>query len=255
MDKLFPQMYDRPEPRPIGVSLVYWFAFVVGLPSLMNIFLVQTVASRDYSGTSWIIMLFCVVNFIAMVLTYREYLREAFINVRYDVKKFLLTVILALALLLLAYLAVFVAALVADYGALKEDLLYMLPFAELPMLLIPMSVLETHPLLGAVCMVVIVPVSMCCLYYATAFAPFGGNRPWLGYLAVIVLSGVPRLVGLTSTGWQEHQLILFLLQLPWHLICCWAYQKADTVWAPICVHAAANLIGCMIWPVLLSFLL
>ena len=62
MDKLFPQMYDRPEPRPIGVSLVYWFAFVVGLPSLMSIFLVQTVASQDYSGTSWIIMLFCVVN-------------------------------------------------------------------------------------------------------------------------------------------------------------------------------------------------
>ena len=36
-------------------------------------------------------------------------------------------------------------------------------------------------------------------------------------------------------------MLLYFCQLPIHMLSCWAYQKTDTVWAPIVTHMMVNL--------------
>ena len=43
-------------------------------------------------------------------------------------------------------------------------------------------------------------------------------------------------------GDAQLQIPLFLLNLPIHLIACWSYQKADTVWAPLATLSIFNLV-------------
>ena len=88
------------------------------------------------------------------------------------------------------------------------------------------------------------PVAVSCLFYATAFAPVGCRRPWLAYPVVALLIAFPRICNGMTCWNPTEELVLYLAQLPMHLLACWSYQKTDTVWAPIAVHAAANLIAC-----------
>jgi len=133
-------------------------------------------------------------------------------------------------------------AFLTDSVSLAESLVYISPFAELPMWIPAGIMVEFLPFWGTLCLITIVPVTMCCLYYGVVFAPICVDRPWLGYLAIVLLSAVPRVVGVGSAGLPMEQLVLFLIQLPWHLIACWSYQKSDTIWAPIGVYSAVNLV-------------
>ena len=40
-------------------------------------------------------------------------------------------------------------------------------------------------------------------------------------------------------------MILYFAQLPIHLIACWSYKKADSIFAPILVLTIANLLACV----------
>ena len=43
----------------------------------------------------------------------------------------------------------------------------------------------------------------------------------------------------------------YLVQLPVHLLACWAYQKTDNVWTPLFTLAATNLLASIVLPILL----
>ena len=76
---------------------------------------------------------------------------------------------------------------------------------------------------------------------AIGFGFFYNIRPWLGWIMVCLAVAFPRLC-CGATWWvPEQQWMLYISQLPMHLIACWAYRKMDTVWAPIGALAAVNL--------------
>ena len=84
------------------------------------------------------------------------------------------------------------------------------------------------------------------LFYTVGFAPMCCRKPWLGYLMVTVLLLLPPAFDILWRGNGEYVITVFLLQLPMHLIACWAYQMADSVWAPLVTLASFNLITSLI---------
>ena len=117
-----------------------------------------------------------------------------------------------------------------------------LPLAEVDLFTLSSYVIIMNPIFGTVCMAVLVPFSISCLYYATSFAPVCCSRPWLAYIVVAVVIAFPRVCNGLTYWLPMEELILYLVQLPMHLLACWSYQKTDTVWAPIAVHALTNLV-------------
>jgi len=108
--------------------------------------------------------------------------------------------------------------------------------------MLSMDVVYFSPLIGLTCMVLLVPIAISCMYYAPCFAPICANRPWLAYLLMALYLLLPRLINAFSFWYLVEEIPLYLVQLPIHMIACWSYQKADTIWAPICSLAIVNLI-------------
>ena len=121
-----------------------------------------------------------------------------------------------------------------------------LPVAEVELFVLSSEIIRQVPLFGILCMTILTPVSISCLFYATAFAPAACNRPWLGYLLVAVILAFPRVCNAVTYWNPTEELQLYLIQLPLHLLACWAYQKADTVWGPIICLSITNLAAALL---------
>ena len=55
---------------------------------------------------------------------------------------------------------------------------------------------------------------------------------------------IPLALDVNWRGEGGYMLQIYLMQLPIHLLACWSYHKADTIWAPIATHAIVNLLTC-----------
>ena len=53
---------------------------------------------------------------------------------------------------------------------------------------------------------------------------------------------IPLALDINWRGGADYKLYVYFLQLPIHLIACWSYHKADTIWAPITCLAIFNLV-------------
>jgi len=154
-------------------------------------------------------------------------------------KSILLTALIALALML-GWMLVVPDVLIA----LDID-----PFISLDMFPVaPMAVMETsgfmvmnNPLFGTLCMTLLVPFSVCGMFYATGFAPACCRKPWLGYLCVTIVLLLPALFEIAWRGRSEYLIPEYLIRMPVHLVACWSYQKTDNIWTPIFALSAFNL--------------
>ena len=62
-------------------------------------------------------------------------------------------------------------------------------------------------------------------------------------------------IGNNVTGWDvTTEIILFVIQLPVHIIACWAYRRANNICAPILTLALANLLACcrLLWMIFIG---
>lgn len=123
--------------------------------------------------------------------------------------------------------------------------LFSLPIVELDVFAFPRDLVQDVPLWGTLCTVLLTPVTTACLFYATGFAPTANRKPWLAYLVVALVLLFPRACNAFNFDSLSIELILYLAQLPIHWAACWAYQKTDTVWAPIFTLSCANLLYCL----------
>lgn len=128
-----------------------------------------------------------------------------------------------------------------------------LPIATNTLYATNIGMITLNPVFGTACAVLIAPIVTCCMFYATVFPKKYNVRPWLGYLAVAVVTLLPR-VAMGVFGWwsMESQLGQYVVQLPTHLICCWLYAKTDNIWAPIFAQTGANILACI--EIILTFL-
>lgn len=101
--------------------------------------------------------------------------------------------------------------------------------------------------LMAVGTVVLVPPVEECLIRGLIFRGLYEKSRWLAYLASMLVFGFIHVSGFLNSVAPLELLLCFLQYLPAGLCLAWSYTKADTVFAPILIHAAVNAIG--IWQV------
>ena len=236
MKKLFPDMCDQPDRGLPFATLAYWAFAFVGIPFLIPILGVGLWGNKE--AVCWLDFAYHVINALAVVVIYRNYFQESFLNVEIDPGKFFKTVGVALLLML-------IVAVVLRFG-LFINIFNAYPINEMSVAVTSGFMVEEMPVLGAICHTLITPIAVVGLFYTVGFAPLCCRKAWLGYLVVTGLLVIPTVFDIFWRGEPELVLSMFILRLPMHWIACWTYQKADTVWAPLATLSVFNLVTSVI---------
>ena len=244
MSRKLPVLLDRPETQVVGVTAIYSVICFFSMPFILMLMLGGF--EDNIFVISWFEIAFHLLNFGVMVGLFKDYLYEAMDNLRIHKKEIIRTVLIA-AGLMLAVMELWFALLqrtgslayyIASFGTV--------PMSEMDMFSLSADVVCANPIFGTLCMVVLTPVTVSCIYYAVGFVPAYNVRPWLGYLVVAAVIAFPRICN-AATYWDPgEQLISYLAHLPIQMIACWAYRRTDTIWTPIILHAVTNLVACVV---------
>ena len=229
-------MIDRPEGRTIAASLPYWLFAFFFLPFLDLFF------TADLEAAFWVDFVYHLINFIVVLILFIPYLRDSFLTVQIYPKKFFkivgccifVVLVLKVAIADWSYAlgsALFDGAAFGSWLTTETDLRYY-----------STSFIAEQPLWGILCVVLMTPVTTACLLYASVFAPISNSRPVLAYVVMTVAFLLIRLAMAFAFWSIEEEVAIFLVQLPIHLVACWAYQQTDTVWAPIAIHTVSNIL-------------
>lgn len=90
--------------------------------------------------------------------------------------------------------------------------------------------------------VVLVPPVEECLYRGLVFRNLYGKNKWVAYTVSIILFAIIHILGYIGQ-YSPLEMVLAVLQyLPAGLWLAWCYAKADTIFAPMLMHAAINYI-------------
>ncbi len=170
------------------------------------------------------------VNFLVIIFLLRRFLGRSAAQARKHPVSFLLAVILGLA----AYYACFfaldfgISRLLPDYANRNDASIA--------------AMLERRPLLMLLGTVILVPLFEECIFRGLIFRPLWDRSHTLAYLSSMVYFSLIHILGY----WGEYSPLEFgiaLVQyLPAGLCLAWCYTKAETIFAPIAVHAAVNYI-------------
>lgn len=234
MKKVFPDMYDRPESRLVVTLCSFWPIVFVLFPILMRI-----MALGSYNKPTvlaWCEIAYNVLILVGILVFSRVYLHDSFMGVQLDPKNFFNTVGIA-SVLILAYTAL---------SELLMGQLDILPIHGSSLFVQAAVVVLANPLWGTLCMTLVCPIASCCLFYATGFAPMCTRNPVLAYILGAFVASLPRLLGYLTMAYYDSLLPIILFQIPVHLVACWSYQKADTIWAPIATHSIVNLVSSLL---------
>ena len=232
MKRIFPEMYDRPDKGMAVAVILYGFIAFILMPVV--VVLLGMDVWTDRSALAWVELVYHLLNAGIAAAMFKSYLGDSFFNAQFYPKRFFGTVAIATALMLTIALE-----LQFTLGLLTPNAY---PINELPITMVSGLAVQAQPIWATVCHTVAAPFAVACLYYATGFAPFCCKKPWLGYLIVPVALIIPIVLDINWRGGADYKLFVYFLQLPIHLVACWSYQKADTIWAPITCLAIFNLV-------------
>jgi hypothetical protein len=236
MSKIFPEMYDRPSNGAVAAGGIYWVVCYFMIP-----FVTQVLAwafSTDLSLVGGVDIVAYAINFLCMLALFRPYLADSFWNISLNKRGFIAAVFVAAVLILLIESGTLLASMLSEW----DGGLHAYPISETSVVATTGFVVISNPLLGTLCMTLLTPVTVSCMFYATVFGPIANKHRVLAYVVMAVLLLLPRLL---SDWWLDtgnYDWTIYLLQLPVHLIACWSYQKTNTIWAPIISLAVTNLL-------------
>lgn len=243
MKKMFPMMIEKPDAHIAGSGVAYWFFAYFFWPSLISLSVVSPVG---LSHEAWVEIGYHLLNFLIVLFFFHTYLKEAFLTVQISTKQVLGTAAVCAAAIVVLKVAMWILFAAGRNELFAQMALDSLLTTEADLLYFSTALIGDQPLWGTLCLVILTPVTISCLYYASVFAPICTKRPWLAYLLMAVLPVLPRL-SLAFCLWPiEQEMAIYLVQLPVHMIACWSYQKTDTVWTPILVHFMSNLVLAML---------
>lgn len=242
MHKYFPTLTERPELNNSIAALVYQVVAYYSLPFLLLLLLQGGDAGRDKVEAA-VEIAYHVFNFFVALFIFREYLTDASLSLKQDLKRNLTTIWVSVGLIFLVSLVLY-NLFAHSFSQLRLSAHGALPLTEVELFVLPRDVVLTYPLFGTLCMMFLTPFSIGCLYYGAVFAPVCYTRPILAYFAMALFLAFPRYCN-GSTFWvPAEQIILYITQLPLHIIACRAYQKSDSIWVPIAIHVIVNSFAC-----------
>ena len=91
--------------------------------------------------------------------------------------------------------------------------------------------------------VILVPLVEECIYRGLIFRNLYGKSHWCAYLVSMVAFAMVHILGYVGQYTPLELLMAVLQYLPAGLCLAWSYTKADTIFAPIAIHAAVNFIA------------
>ena len=246
-----PVCLDSPDTPQIGIGLFYGFVTFFGAPFFVYFLMADL---QDPQLLTWFEATYHILNLVVVLSIFREFLSDAFSFFWLDKKRIFLMIRIAVIVMLIYIGVVLVISAFTELPHVDNPALLILPVSELQVLFLGIDMLYYNPLLGLLCAVVFSPVIISCLFYTVSFVPAFNKWPWLGYVAVAALVAFFQ-IGNNVTGWDvTTEIILFVIQLPVHIIACWAYRRANNICAPILTLALANLLACcrLLWMIFIG---
>lgn len=241
MEKMFPMMLDEPDPHTVGTGLAYWlFAFLL-LPAIVTLPLVSGLGLTEAGNEVWFELGYHGINFAVIFLTFFSYLKSAVFNAWLRPKKILGTAAVCAAIIVALKLTIVVLSAFSGNQQFAQASYGSLLTTEMDLMFFSTALIAEQPLYGTLCVVLLAPVTVSCLYYGSVFAPVCTSRPWLAYLLAAVTPVLAQLLMVFCLWPMEQQMAIYLINIPVHLIACWSYQKTDTIWTPILTHTFSNL--------------
>ena len=173
---------------------------------------------------------FYVVNFLSIAFIFRRFLSKNLESIRYPFY-FLQVVIVGLAQYLLL-------------NQLMGQLIFRLDpgFYNANDAAIAQMV-DTNLSLMAIATIILVPLAEECLFRGLIFRNLYDISAPLAWVVSVAGFSAIHLVGFLGTLTPMELLISFLQYVPAGISLAWAYSKADSIFAPILIHAMVNAIG------------
>ncbi len=241
-----PVYLDCPEKPQLGIGLFYAFFSFFAMPFFLY-FLIADL--QDPYLLTWFEVAYHVINVVVAFSLFREYLVDSFSMFWLDKKNIFLMIRVAV-IAMLAYIGlIFFVGGMTELPSIDDLALVILPISETQILFFGIDFLYYNPLMAVICAAVCSPIIISCLFYCIGFVPAFNKWPLLGYVSVSVLVAFFQIRNNVTTWDLATECILFAVQLPIHLIACWAYRRANNICAPILTLFLANLLACgwMLW--------
>lgn len=102
---------------------------------------------------------------------------------------------------------------------------------------------STNAFLMGIGTVILVPVAEECVFRGLVFRNLYGKSHWAGYCVSIFAFAAIHIVGYIGRYSPLELLLATLQYLPAGLCLAWSYTKADSIFAPIIIHAAINFLA------------
>ena len=207
----------------------FYLAFqLICLPSVLTWVNGQLAAPLNDAELNF---LFYLVNFIAVLLIFHNFLSRALTQVFRHPIVFCEAVILGTV----GYYGLFwltdklVSLLVPSFANYNDASV--------------LAMVNSSRLLMLVGLLVLVPLAEECLFRGLIFRNLYGKSPWAAYIVSILAFAVIHIIGYIGRYSALELLMAFLQYLPAGLCLAWAYTRADTIFAPIVIHSLVNYIS------------
>lgn len=236
-------MTERPDKRTLITTGCYWLVSFFLLPIFLLYLCFGFYESAPVLG--WVQVCYYAVNALCTFFIFREHLADGWFTFRIDPKKVWTTVFVCAGIFIVFFTAVMLLGTVPGWSALQQ-IHYAVPVSELELMMLPMQLVQTNPIFGTVSLLLFTPLTVSCLLYGLGFSPACNAHPVLGYMAALAVLGLHRALNYYTVGTIQLEQMLYLAQLPAHLLACAAYHRTDTVIAPILFHMVINLLACLL---------
>ncbi len=208
-----------------------WIYFIFELLALPTVLQILNAKMGSPLSTAEINFTYFLINFIAVLLIFHDYLGRNLAQVRLHPAYFCQAVILGLV-------AYYASNLLMGYVISLIDPRFVNANDEAIS-----GMTSSNFFLMAVGTVVLVPPVEECFFRGLIFRELYGKSRWAAYLVSIAAFASVHILGYITVYSPVELILSFLQYLPAGLWLAWAYTKSDTIFAPILIHAAVNAMG------------
>ena len=205
--------------------MVFQFLFLGEVLAWINVRLQNPLNLAELNFT------FYLVNFIAILLIFHDFLGRALKQATRHPALLCQAVILGLA-------AYYASCRVMDWGISQLAPGYS-NYNDQAI----SNMVNGNYFLMAVGTVVLVPPVEECLFRGLIFRNLYGKSRWAAYIVSIAAFAIIHILGYIGRYEPLELVMAFLQYLPAGLCLAWAYTKADTIFAPILIHAIINAVS------------
>ena len=176
-------------------------------------------------------IVYFVVNFISIAAIFHRFLGRSLQVARKNIPKCLISVLLGFGvyywcMILLGFL---ITWLDPNFANVNDQAIT--------------GMVEEHPRIIGFCTVVLVPVVEETLYRGLIFQQLQRKHRILAYIVSAAVFSAIHIVGFIGSASGFTLLLCFMQYLPAGIALAWAYERADTIVAPILIHMIINQIG------------